>query len=118
MTGVTTSPVGEVAERHRRGEIQLVDVRTIEEWEGAHVPGARHVPIETITAEPDGFDRSQPVVFYCRAGDRSASVAQAFAASGWDATSLDGGILGWREQGQPIEPEDGEIGESSGLPPA
>ena len=44
--------------------------------------------------------------------------ADAFAASGWDAHSIEGGLLAWAEAGLPLEPEGGEVADRSGLPPA
>ena len=97
------------------GDVQLVDVRTAEEREAGHIPGdSAHIPFEELHARAGELDRGRPVVFYCRSGDRSASAADAFAASGFDASSLAGGIVGWEDSGRAIE---GEIGHPSGLPP-
>jgi rhodanese-related sulfurtransferase len=95
--------------------VQLVDVRTPEEREAGRIPGdTAHIPFDELQARAAEVDRDTPVVFYCRAGDRSASAADAFAASGYDAASLAGGIVGWDEAGKPV---DGEIAQPSGLPP-
>ena len=97
------------------GATQLVDVRTPEEREAGRIPGdTAHIPFEELQARAGELDRETPVVFYCRGGDRSASAADAFEASGFDAASLAGGIVGWQEAGNPVE---GEIGHPSGLPP-
>ena len=96
----------------------LIDVREADEYEAGHIAGARHVPLERLDAEAVGGDRSAPVVFYCRVGDRSATAADAFAASGWDAHSIAGGLEAWAEEGLPLDPEDGRVAERSGLPPA
>jgi rhodanese-related sulfurtransferase len=94
---------------------QLVDVRTQEERDAGRIPDdTAHMPFEELQARAGELDRDRPVVFYCRSGDRSASAADAFAASGFDASSLAGGIVGWQEAGGPVE---GEIGAPSGLPP-
>ena len=94
---------------------QLVDVRTTEERAAGRIPGdAAHIPFEELYARASELDKGTPVVFYCRSGDRSASAADAFAASGYDAASLAGGIVAWEEAGKPVE---GEIGHPSGLPP-
>lgn len=95
---------------------QLVDVRTPEEYEAGHVPGARLVPLETLESD-SGLDHETPVVIYCRSGDRSGMAADAFAASGWDARSIAGGLLAWEEAGLELEPDGGEVVERSGLPP-
>ena len=97
------------------GDVQLVDVRTAEEREAGRIPGdTAHIPFEDLLSRAGEVDRDRPVIFYCRSGDRSASAADAFAASGFDASSLAGGIVGWEESGRAIE---GEIGHPSGLPP-
>ena len=49
------------------------------------------------------------MVFYCRTGSRSAVAAQAFAAAGYDAHNLDGGLKAWVADGLPIEPADGHV---------
>jgi rhodanese-related sulfurtransferase len=94
---------------------QLVDTRTPEEREAGHIPGdTAHIPFDELHARAGELDKGSLLVFYCRSGDRSASASDAFAASGFDAASLAGGIVGWEEAGKPIE---GEIGHPSGLPP-
>ena len=96
-------------------DVQLIDVRTPEEREAGRIPGdTAHIPFDELQARAAELDRDRPVVFYCRGGDRSASAADAFAASGFDAVSLAGGIVGWQDAGKPVE---GEIGHPSGLPP-
>ena len=99
------------------GEAELIDVRTEEEREAGRISDSRHVPIEALSAEAGSFDSSKTLVFYCRSGDRSGGAADAFTASGRDAYSLAGGLLAWAEEGRPIEPEGGEVGQPSGLPP-
>ena len=97
------------------GETQLIDVRTQEERDAGRIPeDSGHIPFDELHSRAAELDRERPVVFYCRSGDRSASAADAFAASGFTATSLAGGIVGWEESGRAIE---GEIAQPSGLPP-
>ena len=43
--------------------------------------------------------------------------AEAFAASGWSAHSIEGGLAAWAERGLPLEPQDGQVAERSILPP-
>jgi phage shock protein E len=51
----------------------LIDVRTKLEFEEGHIKGAINIPFEQtnnlITAI--GFEKSRPVVVYCRSGNRS-----------------------------------------------
>jgi len=49
------------------------------------------------------------VVFYCRTGGRSGMATQAFRASGYDAHNMTGGMVGWAQEGRPIEPDGGTV---------
>ena len=91
------------------GEVQLVDVREPAEWDAGRIAGARHVELEQLAAEADSIDREQPVLFYCRVGARSGMAANAFRRAGYDAYSLDGGLLAWDRHGFPLEPEGGRV---------
>ena len=105
----------EVTPDEIQGDVQLVDVRTPEEREAGRIPDdTAHIPFDELQARAGELGRDRPLVFYCRSGDRSASAADAFEASGFDASSLAGGIVAWEEAGRPVE---GEIGHPSGLPP-
>ena len=96
---------------------QLIDVRTDVEYAAGRIPGARHVQLTDIQREAERLDKEQPVVIYCRAGNRSGPAAEAFAASGWDAHSIEGGLVAWAEAGFELEPEDGAVAENPNMPP-
>jgi rhodanese-related sulfurtransferase len=100
------------------GEAQFIDVRTPEEYEAGHIPGARFIQLDEVQASADSFDRDRPLVFYCRSGDRSTLAVDAFKASGWDAYAIEGGLLAWSDAGLPLEPRGGQVAHHSGLPPA
>jgi phage shock protein E len=105
----------DAAELEAAGDVQLVDVRTLEEREAGRIPSdTAHIPFEELRARAAELAKDRPLVFYCRSGDRSAVAAEAFEASGFEAASLAGGIVVWEESGRPVE---GEIGSPSGLPP-
>src|SRR5215210_9026447 len=98
-----------VAELMRDGA-QVVDVREPDEREAGRIPDdSAHIELDRLTAEADSIDRERPVVFYCRSGSRSALAAQAFAAAGYDAHNLDGGLKAWVAEGLPIEPAGGRV---------
>jgi rhodanese-related sulfurtransferase len=92
-----------VRERHDAGEIQLIDVREDYEWASGHVEGARHIELQQVAAQAETIDREKPVVFYCRVGSRSSMAADAFRRAGYDAYSMDGGLLAWEQSGLPLE---------------
>jgi rhodanese-related sulfurtransferase len=98
-----------VRERHKRGEIQLVDVREPYEHEAGRIAGARHIELERLAANADSLDRDQPLVFYCRIGARSGMAANAFRRAGFDAYSMVGGITAWDDRGFALEPDGGHV---------
>jgi rhodanese-related sulfurtransferase len=93
----------ELAQRSEGGQVQVVDVRTDEEWAEGRIPGSRHVLLNDLTAQADSLDRDRPVVFVCSGGNRSAMAAEAFRTAGFDARSLGGGLKAWTEQGHELE---------------
>ena len=98
------------AELVREAGAQLVDVR--EPWERAagRIPDdTLHIELDRLSEEAAAIDRGRPVVFYCRSGTRSAMAAQAFAAAGFEAHNLSGGLKAWVADGLPLEPADGHV---------
>jgi rhodanese-related sulfurtransferase len=97
-----------VAELLRDGA-QGVDVREQYERDAGHIEDTLHIELDRLAGEADALDRERPVIFYCRSGSRSALAAQAFAAAGFDAHNLEGGLKAWVKEGLPIEPADGHV---------
>ncbi len=91
---------------------QLLDVRADHEWEVGRIAGASHLPLDELAARAGEVDRERPVVLYCRGGNRSSMATAALAAAGYDAAKLSEGIVGWSEEGLPLEPEGGYVAES------
>ena len=100
------------------GGAQVVDVRTAVEHAAGHISGAAHVPLDRLGPDAaEELDAERPVVVYCRGGNRSAAAAEALRNSGYDAHSIDGGLLAWDEAGLPLEPDGGEVAPGQNLPP-
>lgn len=91
---------------------QLVDVRADHEWEAGRIEGAAHLPLADLARRAGELDRERPVVLYCRGGNRSSMAAEALSEAGFDAVKLREGIVGWEDEGLPLEPEGGYVAES------
>lgn len=91
------------------GEVQLVDVREPYEWDAGRLAGARHIELMRLSEEAGSLDAERPVLFYCRVGSRSGMAAGAFRRAGYDAYSLDGGLVEWEARGLPLDPPDGRV---------
>ena len=75
----------------------ILDVRTIEEYEEGHIPGAICVPNETIGENviEELPDKGQIIFVYCRSGNRSKQAATKFAEQGYTNIYEFGGIIDW-----------------------
>jgi rhodanese-related sulfurtransferase len=62
------TPIGrEDVQRLVAGGAQLAEVLPAEEYEGAHLPGAQHLPLKRLTRETAAreLDAGRPVIVYC-----------------------------------------------------
>ena len=75
----------------------ILDVRTQEEYETAHIPGAICIPNETIGTEdiPELPDKDQLILVYCRSGNRSKQASEKLAKQGYANIVEFGGINSW-----------------------
>ena len=77
-------------------DIVLLDVRTQEEFEEGHIPGAICLPNEDISADlPLPFGKDTEILVYCRSGRRSAEAAEKLAGMGYANVADFGGIIDW-----------------------
>ena len=86
----------------------ILDVRTREEYEQGHIPGAVCVPNESIgSGEISALPRKdQLILVYCRSGNRSKQAAQKLADAGYTNIVEFGGILSWT--GETVSGSEGE----------
>lgn len=78
--------------------LQLLDVRTPDEYNAGHIEGAKLLDVNA----PDFLQRAQselqidsPIYLYCRSGGRSMKAAQMLAAEGFTVVNLEGGYLAY-----------------------
>jgi molybdopterin/thiamine biosynthesis adenylyltransferase/rhodanese-related sulfurtransferase len=97
--GVANLLPQELAARLTRGDdFDLIDVREPHEWDIAHLPTARLIPLATVGGAIDSLDRSREIVVYCKGGGRSAkAAAQLYDAGFRKVWNLTGGITRWSD---------------------
>ena len=96
----------EAAEKTRRGEAHLIDVREADEWESGHAANAEHMSRGTIEIDADEKfpDLDAPIICYCGGGGRSALAAESLQKMGYkNVRSLAGGLKAWQVAGLPTE---------------
>jgi len=91
-------------EEHRH-DVQVLDVREIDEYDGplGHIPDAVHIPLGSLAERSVEVKSDLPVVTVCRAGARSAQATVLLKRAGFtEIANLNGGMLRWRDRGYPV----------------
>lgn len=84
--------VAELSELRKR-KINLIDVRTVEEYREGHIPGAVNYPLQQI----DSYQtKTEPVYVVCRSGNRSKQAVSILQEKGIEAINVRGGMNQWR----------------------
>ena len=75
----------------------ILDVRTQEEYDQGHIPGAILIPDTEIKAKAEEVltDKDQLILVYCRSGRRSKLAAEALVELGYTNIKEFGGIIDW-----------------------
>lgn len=79
-------------------DLCLIDVRELDEWNQIHIPGAIHIPKDTISDRIKEVtdNKQQPIYIHCRSGMRSLSAAHTLISLGYEQVfSVNGGIQEW-----------------------
>ena len=75
----------------------ILDVRTREEYDEGHIPGAILIPNTEIEEKAEDVltDKNQLILVYCRSGRRSKIAAEALVELGYTNIKEFGGIIDW-----------------------
>lgn len=85
-----------------RDNLEVVDVREVDEYEEVHIKGSKHIPLGELIKRGDEIDWAKKIVLICRSGARSSYAAELMAANGHagkEICNLDGGILALQTAG-------------------
>lgn len=84
------------------GTIQLIDVRTPEEFQEGHLENAQNMNYydDDFKQQLSVLDKNQKVYVYCKKGGRSASAAELMSEMGFtEIYDLEGGMDKWKDKG-------------------
>jgi len=87
-------------------DIQLVDIRTPEEYKTGYIEYSQNIDFLSPTFDDDisQLDKTKPVIVYCKSGGRSAKCSKKLLAAGFRKIyDLDGGITQWKYEGNEIK---------------
>lgn len=86
----------EVQEKIERGEqLNVIDVREVDEVKEGMIPGAIHIPLGLIEFKMNELDKKKEYVMVCRSGARSGRATTYLEGQGYDVTNMDGGMMSY-----------------------
>lgn len=87
----------ELLRKARQGEVVVIDVRPPHEFEQAHLPFARSVPLPELRARLAELPKDKPIVAYCRGPYclMSADAVRLLQEQGYTALQLREGVAEW-----------------------
>ena len=91
--------------RARRGEVLVLDVRPTPEYDTAHLPYARSIPLKELKRRVNEIPKNKPIFAYCR-GPFCLMAKKAvllLKTQGYSATRLEEGVAEWRSAGLPLQ---------------
>ena len=105
---ITTAELADWLANKQRQPPVLLDVRTEEEWNVSHLPGARRVdPNAPVEEAISGMPKETPIVTYCAVGYRSGALATKLREAGFtNVRNLEGSIFQWANERRPLVRED------------
>lgn len=88
----------------KRGDVVVIDVRPDAEYQTAHLPHARSIPLAELKTRLQEIPRRKPIVAYCR-GPFCLMAKEAVVLlnkNGFKALRLEQGVAEWRARGLPL----------------
>lgn len=85
----------EVEEMISQSDIQLIDVREVDEYKLGHLPGAKLLPLNQLDVRKNEINPDKEVVVYCLSGGRSEIASEYLSRQGFKVKNMIGGIHSW-----------------------
>lgn len=90
--------------KNKKSDSLILDVRTPEEFEQGHVPGAKNIPHDEVPQRLSEIEGHSEVFIYCRAGVRAQFAACEIQKLGIELICVSsGGMPDWVRLGLPVE---------------
>lgn len=105
---ITSVSAPEFDKKIKADTVQLLDVRTSQEYADGHIDGAININVQSEDfqrlAEKE-LSKDSTILVYCRSGRRSLEAAKILTNLGYKVVNLKGGIIEWREDELPVTTE-------------
>ncbi|PTM09453.1 MAG: rhodanese-like domain-containing protein [Bacteroidetes bacterium] len=95
----------EMKELSQLDDVQLLDVRTPEEYAVGYIDGFQNIDFlsESFQDDIEKLDKNKPVIVYCKSGGRSGRCSKLMLEKGFKKIyDLEGGITKWESEGNAV----------------
>jgi rhodanese-related sulfurtransferase/predicted transcriptional regulator len=101
----------ELARRLRRGDVVVLDVRPVSEYDAGHIAGARSIPVRELQRHLREIPKEKEVVAYCRGPYcvYADDAIRELTRRGFRARRLEDGYPEWRRAGLPVSHKAKEV---------
>ncbi len=102
---IETIDVATFKQKMEDGKVQIVDVRSPNEWDEGIIPGAHLIDIydDNFRANLSVLNGDSPILVYCKSGGRSGKASKIMYKMGFpEVYNLDGGITAWQKAGMSV----------------
>ncbi len=104
QNGIEQVSVQETNQALSKGNVQFIDVRTVEEYSDKHAPKSINMPIDSLEKDLAKLDKENPVYLICQSGSRSQKGAEILKKAEFKQVyNVKGGTVAWVAAGLPTE---------------
>jgi len=90
--------------KERAADVQVIDVRSPEEWEDGHIPEAKYLFLPELEKKSGKLDKKKPIAVYCDSGYRASLGASLLQIYGFaDVRNVPGSWKAWKAAGYEVE---------------
>ncbi|KOO52476.1 rhodanese-like domain-containing protein [Viridibacillus sp. FSL E2-0187] len=93
MKSISVEEVQQLLESGK--ELNLIDVREVDEVAAGIIPTAINIPLGLIEFRMNELDKSKEYIMVCRSGGRSGNATMFLENQGFNVANMDGGMLAW-----------------------
>lgn len=87
-------------------DVQLIDVREVEEYKNGHIKTARLIPLGQLDVRLNEIDPKKETILVCRSGARSGRACDFLAGHGYKKVkNMIGGMLDWQGEVSTLDEE-------------
>jgi rhodanese-related sulfurtransferase len=102
-SSIESISVADVKRMLEAGTVQVIDVRPSFDFAGGRIPGARNLPIHSLTSRGDQLNNTGMLVFVSEDGVQGEEAARVARSLGFtEVANVHGGFDAWEEAEFPV----------------